>query len=92
MLALVIGIPIGLQVNRWQQSEIDRALKRRVLSLTIKELQFDLATLEQRHKNTDHGKERDVLLVPLKSDLWRAFVASGDPSSTVNGLLRPATR
>jgi hypothetical protein len=82
--ALIIGIPIGLQVNRLVQNQTDNALKQRVLSLTREELEFDLRTLDQRRQDTDNGIKRHVLLVPLKDDLWRAFVSSGDTKSINN--------
>jgi hypothetical protein len=87
VLALVIGIPIGVQVSRWQQSRTEFEQKNRVLSFTREELLFNHQLIEGRHVIQEGNPVRVVSLPPLKADLWHAFVNSGDTKSINNPKL-----
>src|SRR5437870_2324682 len=87
MCGVIVGIPIALELNRWQQRAADRRAQEilkqetrergsKVLRLLRTELTENLDLMKARR--SDPGQKRVVITERLKDDLWSAFSASGD--------------
>jgi hypothetical protein len=84
-----VGIPIALEINRYQQASQDKAAqeertrvanerKKRVLEMIRKELHLTKDDLLDRGNKIATGGQRHVRLYPLRDNLWVAFLNGGE--------------
>lgn len=89
ILGIAVGIPIAMEVNRWQQSaqnassltaKIEEELKRKtkVLSLIKSELHKNLDDVLARRQQIAAGGKRTVAAIPLRDELWSSFSDGGE--------------
>lgn len=79
ILGVIGGIPIALEVNKWMSQEEEKREKNlnkkkeiNILLLIKEELDFSYNSLFLKGKK---GNKTTMVIQPLKSDLWDAFVA-----------------
>ena len=89
ILGVLVGLPIALQVSRYQQSAAQAAAfleksseiaarRRKVLKLLREELQKNIDGLQERVAPITGGGKRLVFTHSLRNQLWVAFTDGGE--------------
>lgn len=89
IIGVVVGIPIAIEISRYQQITADRTFqmkeeaaarsrKGKVLALVRKELISNRNQVLECRKPLENGGVRSVLTSPLRVEIWSALSDSGD--------------
>jgi len=78
ILGLGFGIPIGLEVERFQSQKETRNRKLKILELTKNELEFNHGLISKNWAGKDPLERGSFIGGNLKDELWNAFSDGGE--------------
>ena len=77
-LGVVVGVPLALWVNRYQEKTTETERKKKILRLLKTELLMNFGTLTHWEKENNIMVRVIRLIVFLKSEFWDAFSDGGE--------------
>jgi hypothetical protein len=86
-LGAVIGIPIALLLNKYQEKASEFERKRKILSLLKEELLINLTQISAWNKNPNKHIETNVIGPFLRNESWKAFSDGGELKWIKNPIL-----
>lgn len=75
---IIIGVPVAIALNSWQQHQEENARRSKILGLLKNELDYNVLAMKNRMPEHIGGTQRQMPSEPLKDELWNAFSDGGE--------------